>query len=48
MAHSAQLNPVLGTTKTEHLREAVASQRIEQDPQDWFLLYEAARGREVD
>ena len=48
LAHPAQLHPVLGTTKTEHLREAVASQTIELDRQDWVVLYEAARGREVD
>ncbi|NBC24845.1 MAG: aldo/keto reductase [Bacteroidetes bacterium] len=48
LGHPAQLHPVLGTTKTDHLRKAVASQYIELDRQDWFVLYEAARGREVD
>jgi len=46
--HPAYIYPVLGTTQTHHLREAVDSQSIDLDLQDWFILYEAARGQEVD
>src|SRR6056297_134589 len=48
LAHPASLHPVLGTTKSEHLRDAVESLDIELDKQDWFAMYEAEREREVD
>ena len=46
--HPAYIYPVIGTTKTERVREAVESLNINLDLQDWFVLYEASRGREVD
>ncbi len=48
LAHPGQIYPVLGTTRSERIREAMTSLAIELDRQDWFVLYEAARGREVD
>lgn len=47
LRHPARLYPVLGTTQTPRLREAVDSRDIDLDLQDWFILYEAARGEEV-
>mgnify|MGYP005848165355 CR=1 FL=1 len=46
--HPANIYPVIGTTKTERVQEAMESLNIKLDLQDWFELYEAARGREVD
>ena len=46
--HPANIYPVIGTTKTERVQESVESLSINLDLQDWFELYEASRGREVD
>ncbi len=47
LKHPAQLYPVVGTTQTPLLHEAVDSRNIDLDLQDWYMLYEAARGQEV-
>ena len=46
--HPANIYPVIGTTKTERVQDAVESLNINLDLQDWFELYGASRGREVD
>ena len=46
--HPANIYPVIGTTKTVRVKDAVESLNINLDLQDWFELYGASRGREVD
>lgn len=46
--HPAGIHPVLGTTSHDHLQQAINSLDIRLNLQDWFVLFEAARGKEVD
>jgi predicted oxidoreductase len=48
MGHPAKIYPVLGTSKPERIKEAIESIEISLELQDWFLLYEISRKREVD
>ncbi len=45
--HPAQIYPVIGTTKIKRVQAALESLNIDLNHQDWFILYEAARGHEV-
>jgi len=45
--HPAQIIPIVGTTKTERLKEAVDSLEIKLTTEQWFRIYQAARGEEV-
>jgi predicted oxidoreductase len=47
LKHPAQIIPVLGTTKPERIKESWEAQKINLERQDWFALWEAARGFEV-
>lgn len=47
LKHPTNIYPVIGTTKTERVKEASESQNINLDLQDWFKLYETVRGQEV-
>lgn len=46
--HPSQIYPVLGTTSAKRIQEAINSLELKLERQDWFVLYEASRGREVD
>jgi len=48
LKHPAKIHPVLGTSKTKRIEEALGALKIELSLQDWFVLYEASRGVEVD
>jgi len=48
LKHPATIYPVVGTSKTQRIKEAVESLAIDLKLQDWFRLYEAARVQEVD
>jgi predicted oxidoreductase len=48
LKHPAKIYPVLGTSKTKRIEEALGALKIELSLQDWFILYEASRGTEVD
>lgn len=48
MQHPAKIYPVLGTSQTNRLKEAMGALDIKLSVQDWFMLYEASRGREVN
>lgn len=48
LKHPAMIYPVVGTSKTQRIKEAVESLAIDLQLQDWFMLYEAARVQEVD
>jgi predicted oxidoreductase len=45
--HPAGILPVLGTTKTDRVEAAVKAFEIKLTDQEWFSLFEAARGHEV-
>ncbi|QTY26593.1 aldo/keto reductase family oxidoreductase [Flavobacterium sp. CS20] len=45
--HPAQIYPVIGTTNPKRVKAALGSLDITLKHQDWFVLYEAARGHEV-
>ena len=47
LRHPAGILPVLGTGKLARIEAAVAATAIELDSQDWFLIWEAARGHEA-
>lgn len=46
--HPANIYPVLGTSQFKRIMQAKESLNIKLDLQDWFVLYQASRGREVD
>jgi len=48
LKHPAKIHPVLGTSKTKRIEEALGALKVELSLQDWFVLYEASRGKEVD
>ncbi len=48
MHHPLEIHPVLGTSQPSRIKEAVESLNIDLSLQDWFQLYEASRGKEVD
>ncbi|MFP4088876.1 MAG: aldo/keto reductase family oxidoreductase [Cyclobacteriaceae bacterium] len=43
-AHPARILPVLGTKKTERVKEAAASEKIRLSREEWFALWSAAGG----
>jgi predicted oxidoreductase len=45
--HPARIHPVIGTTKPERQKEAVAATAIHLELQDWFELLESAQGHQV-
>jgi predicted oxidoreductase len=47
LRHPAEILPVLGTSKVEHLKNAVKALEINLEHEDWFLLLEASAGKEV-
>lgn len=46
--HPAHIYPVIGTTNTQRVEASVESLNIKLQHQDWYKLYEASRGHEVD
>ncbi len=47
MKHPANIQPVIGTTKSERLIDAAQSVGIKLSRNDWFSLYQAIRGSEI-
>jgi len=47
LQHPMRIRPVIGTTRPERVRAAVAAERIQLSRQEWFQLLEASRGHEV-
>lgn len=39
---------ILGTTKQDRITELVSYKNIRMEREDWFRIYEAIRGREID
>ena len=47
LVHPANIIPVLGTGKTDRIKSAIEALKIELSREDWYRIYEAARGEEV-
>lgn len=47
LQHPMGIRPVIGTTRPDRVRAAVAAARIKMGRQEWFQLLEASRGFEV-
>lgn len=47
LAHPARIIPVLGTNNLERIGRISKALKVSIDRQDWFEIYEAANGREV-
>jgi len=47
LAHPARILPIIGTTQIDRMAAAVRSTKISLEREDWFALWEAARGQEV-
>ncbi|MDA8686006.1 aldo/keto reductase [Robiginitalea sp.] len=47
MHHPAQIHPVIGTTKADRQKEALAALNINLELEDWFELLESAQGHQV-
>ena len=45
--HSANIHPVVGTTRIERLKKAQEATQVQLEIQDWFLLLEAEKGKQV-
>lgn len=48
LKHPSGIHPVIGTTNTERITNAVKAVGIDVELQDWFGLLEASKGSEVD
>lgn len=48
LKHPSRIIPVIGTSRTETIRELKQSLYIDMDLTDWFGILEAVKGREVD
>jgi predicted oxidoreductase len=44
LKHPSGIVPIVGSTKTEKIRQAVKATQIDLDREDWYRLYVAARG----
>ena len=47
LAHPANILPVLGTNNLDRIAAITDAEKVELDRQDWFALFETARGYEV-
>lgn len=47
LAHPAQALPVIGTNKVERIESAVQAAGIQLEREDWFALWEAAKGHKI-
>lgn len=47
LAHPANILPVLGTNNLDRIAAIADAEKVELDRQDWFALFETARGYEV-
>ena len=45
--HPSQIYPVVGTTSTQRMKNAISALEIKLELTDWFLLLKASQGVEV-
>jgi predicted oxidoreductase len=43
-----EVQPIIGTTTIQRMKNASKATSFSLTPQEWFLLWEDARGRQVD
>lgn len=48
LKHPSKIIPVIGTSKAETIRTLSQTLQIDLDLEDWFLILESIRGKEVD
>ena len=48
LKHPSSIFPVVGTTEPKRLLESMEALKINLELQDWFMLLEASKGKEVD
>jgi len=48
LKHPSKVSPVIGTTNKQRIQQANFALTINLELEDWFLLWEASRGKEVD
>ena len=48
LRHPSGMLPVLGTSKIERIQKALLATRIHPTTEEWFLLWRASTGKEVD
>jgi len=48
LKHPSKILPVVGTTQANRIKETSEASLIHLDEVDWFLLWEKARGKQVD
>ena len=47
MRHPAQVQPVVGTTNLERIKACVQAEQVQLTREEWYWLYETARGDEL-
>lgn len=47
LTHPSGILPVLGTSRTERVKAAVAATQIKLEREEWFMLWRASTGKEV-
>jgi predicted oxidoreductase len=47
LKHPAGIHPVIGTTNTDRLKNAIDAQNIDLELEDWFLILVACQGHKV-
>lgn len=47
LTHPSGIHPVLGTSKSDRIRNAVAATEIKLEREEWFMLWRASTGKEV-
>ena len=47
LRHPARIQPIVGTTDAERLRQCCEADRVNLEREEWYALYEAARGKSV-
>ncbi|MEM9678945.1 MAG: aldo/keto reductase [Bacteroidota bacterium] len=47
LMHPSRIHPVVGTTNTKRLQQAIAATDIKLDLEDWFLILVASQGHKV-
>lgn len=47
MRHPARVQPVIGTTNLKRIKACVQAEQVQLTREDWYYLYESARGHEL-
>ncbi|MGR5541010.1 aldo/keto reductase, partial [Vibrio campbellii] len=47
MRHPAHIQPVIGTTNLERIRACALASNLTLTHEEWYRLYESARGNEL-